>query len=140
MGYDNNISNNGISRDEFLSSIKTKDTEYQKKAIQIFDNYSQKNIKDNILDETEQDMAKRAFQELGLNLSKNEKPQAKGEDITSRFFQYVTQNNQYKRQGFSQSIYTFFELGADREEGVQYPNFIQGYGLLNARKIFEIFR
>ena len=60
--------------------------------------------------------------------------------VAALFFQYVTQNNQYKRQGFSQSIYTFFELGADREEGVQYPNFIQGYGLLNARKIFEIFR
>ena len=56
---------------------------------------------------------------------------------SSAIFQYVTQNNQYKRQGFSQSIYTFFELGADREEGVQYPNFIQGYGLLNARKILK---
>ena len=95
MGYDNNISNNGISREEFLSSIKTKDTEYQKRAIQIFDDYSQKSIKDNILDETEQDMAKKAFQELGLNLSKNEKPQAKGEDITSRFFQYVTQDKDF---------------------------------------------
>ena len=95
MGYDNNISNNGISRDEFLSSIKTKDKEYRKKAIQIFDTYSQKSIKDNILDETEQDMAKQAFQELGLNLSKNEKPQAKGEDITSSFFQYVTQDKDF---------------------------------------------
>lgn len=95
MGYDNNISNNGITRDEFLSSIKTKDTEYQQKAIQIFDDYSQKNVKDNILDETEQDMAKQAFQELGLNLSKKEKPQAKGEDITSGFFQYVTQDKDF---------------------------------------------
>lgn len=95
MSYDNNISNNGISREEFLSSIKTKDTEFKKRAIQIFDNYSQKSIKDDILDETEQDMAKKAFQELGLNLSKNEKPQAKGEDITSRFFQYVTQDKDF---------------------------------------------
>ena len=46
MGYDNNISNNGISREEFLSSIKTKDTEYRKRAIQIFNDYSQKSIKD----------------------------------------------------------------------------------------------
>ena len=64
MSYDNNISNNGISRKEFLSSIKTKDTEFQKRAIQIFDNYSQKSIKDDILDETEQDMAKKPSKSL----------------------------------------------------------------------------
>ena len=60
--------------------------------------------------------------------------------VAALFFQYVTQNNRYKRQGFTQSIYTFFQLGADRNDGVIYPNFIEGYGLLNARKIFEKFR
>lgn len=56
------------------------------------------------------------------------------------FFQYVTQNNRYKRQGFAQSIFTFFQLGAQREREIDYPNFIYGYGLLDARKIFEVFR
>lgn len=60
--------------------------------------------------------------------------------VAALFLQYVTQNNQYKRQGFTQSIYSFFQLGADREDNIQYPNFIYGYGLLNARKIFEEFR
>ena len=56
------------------------------------------------------------------------------------FFQYVTQNNRYKRQGFAQSIFTFFQLGAQREREIDYPNFTYGYGLLDARKIFEVFR
>lgn len=60
--------------------------------------------------------------------------------VSALFFQYVTQSPQFKRHGFAQSIFTFFELGADREQGINYPNFIYGYGLLNARKIFEEFR
>lgn len=60
--------------------------------------------------------------------------------VAALFFQYVMSNNRYKRQGFTQSIYTFFELGAQREENVDYPNSVYGYGLLDARKIFEVFR
>ena len=60
--------------------------------------------------------------------------------VASLFLQYVTSNNRYKRQGFTQSIFTFFQLGAYRENNIDYPNFIYGYGLLDARKIFEVFR
>lgn len=60
--------------------------------------------------------------------------------VAALFLQYVTENPEFKRHGFAQSIFTFFELGADREIDINYPNFIYGYGVLNARKIFEKFR
>ncbi len=60
--------------------------------------------------------------------------------VAALFLQYVTQNNRYKRHGFTQSIITFLQLGSDREEDIEYPNYIYGYGLLNVRKIFEGFR
>lgn len=60
--------------------------------------------------------------------------------VAALFLQYVTQNNRYKRQGFLQSIYSFFQLGAHREDGINYPSPIYGYGILDVRGIFELFR
>lgn len=60
--------------------------------------------------------------------------------VAALFFEYVLKRNKYKRQGFSQSIYSFFQIGAERKDDINYPNNIYGYGMLDAKGIFESFR
>ena len=56
------------------------------------------------------------------------------------FMQYVLVENNYPTKAFVQKIRTLLRAGANRLDGVVYPNNSTGYGLLNLRSTFEIFR
>lgn len=56
------------------------------------------------------------------------------------FMQYVLVDNNYPTKAFVQKIRTLLRAGANRLDGVVYPNNSTGYGLLNLRSTFEIFR
>lgn len=95
--YNNNIQSGGITRDQFLKKIKNKDETTQKNALDIFTEYSNKISKnDDTLDAKEQEMAKTAFQELGLELSTNaKKSEPTTKNMVSNFFQYITQDKEF---------------------------------------------
>ncbi len=95
--YNNNIQSGGITRDQFLKKIKNKDETTQKNALDIFTEYSNKISKnDDTLDAEEQEMAKTAFQELGLELSTNaKKSEPTTKNMVSNFFQYITQDKEF---------------------------------------------
>lgn len=83
--YNNNITSGSITREQFLNIIKNKDKAVQKKALDIFTEYSNKiSENDSTLDAKEQELAKTAFQELGLELSTNTK---KSEPTTKIWYQ-----------------------------------------------------
>lgn len=85
MSEDYNITSGGITQEQFLNMIKNKDETVRKKALDIFTEYSNKISKnDDTLDTKEQEMAKTAFQELGLELSTNAK---KSEPTTKIWYQ-----------------------------------------------------
>ena len=56
------------------------------------------------------------------------------------FLQYVLVENNYPDTAFVQKIRTLFRAGAIRDENNSYPNNSYGYGLLNIRGVFDIFR
>lgn len=118
MGNDYNISTNGITREQFLSSLANKDETYKEQAIKIFDLYSKKNIDDNILDETEQEMAQNAFSELGLDLTNKQK--YKAEDITSGFFQYVTQDKNFTGKLINNQTMNIPADCTQKDNGIEY--------------------
>ena len=76
---------------------KNKDETVRKKALNIFTEYSNKISKnDSTLDAEEQELAKTAFQKLGLELSTNtKKSEPTTKNIVSKFFQYVTQDKEF---------------------------------------------
>lgn len=95
--YNNNITSGSITREQFLNIIKNKDKAVQKKALDIFTEYSNKiSENDSTLDAKEQELAKTAFQELGLELSTNtKKSEPTTKNMISKFFQYVTQDKDF---------------------------------------------
>ena len=95
--YNNNITSGGITREQFLNIIKNKDKAVQKKALDIFTEYSNKiSENDSTLDAEEQELAKTAFQKLGLELSTNtKKSEPTTKNMISKFFQYVTQDKDF---------------------------------------------
>lgn len=97
MSEDYNITSGGITQEQFLNMIKNKDETVRKKALDIFTEYSNKISKnDDTLDTKEQEMAKTAFQELGLELSTNaKKSEPTTKNMVSKFFQYVTQDKEF---------------------------------------------
>ena len=54
--------------------------------------------------------------------------------------QYVLVDGNYPDEAFVQKIRTLFRAGAIRQNDIDYPNNIYGYGLLNLRNTFDIFR
>ena len=56
------------------------------------------------------------------------------------FMQYILVDGNYPNKAFVQKLRTLFSAGATREDNIQYPNNIYGYGLLNLRGTFDIFR
>ena len=56
------------------------------------------------------------------------------------FMQYVLVDGNYPDEAFVQKIRTLFRAGAIRQNDIDYPNNIYGYGLLNLRNTFDIFR
>ena len=95
--YNNNITSGGITKKQFLNIIKNKDEAVQKKALDIFTEYSNKiSENDNTLDAKEQELAKTAFQKLGLELSTNtKKSEPTTKNMVSNFFQYITQDKEF---------------------------------------------
>ena len=95
--YNNNITSGGITREQFLNKINNKDEAFQKEALDIFTEYSNKISKnDDTLDAKEQELAKSAFQELGLELSTNtKKSEPTTKNMVSNFFQYITQDKEF---------------------------------------------
>lgn len=95
--YNNNIQSGGITREQFLNIINNKDEAVQKKALDIFTEYSNKISKnDDTLDTEEQELAKTAFQALGLELSTNtKKSEPTTKNMVSNFFQYITQDKEF---------------------------------------------
>lgn len=95
--YNNKIQSNGITKEQFLNKIKNKDEAFQKKALDIFTEYSNKISKnDDTLDAKEQELAKTAFQALGLELSTNtKKSEPTTKNMVSNFFQYITQDKEF---------------------------------------------
>lgn len=98
MGVNNSssVASNGITKEQFSAMIKDKDEATKKNAIDIFTEYSNKVTKDNTLDAEEQELAKTAFQKLGLELSTNtKKSEPTTKNMISKFFQYVTQDKDF---------------------------------------------
>lgn len=102
MGINNtsSVASNGITKEQFLSTLENKDGKVKKKAIEIF-NYRAKSNKDyDILDETEQKLAQNDLNKIGINLAdsieqiKNKINDA-GKNMVSKFFQYVTQDKEF---------------------------------------------
>ena len=95
--YNNNITSGGITKKQFLNMIKNQDETFRNEALDIFTEYSNKISKnDDTLDAKEQEMAKTAFQELGLELSTNaKKSEPTTNNIVPNFFQYVTQDKEF---------------------------------------------
>ena len=59
MGVNNpsSVASNGITKEQFLSTLENKDEKVKKKAIEIFNYCAKSNKDDDILDETEQKLA-----------------------------------------------------------------------------------
>ena len=60
--------------------------------------------------------------------------------VAALFYQYVIVDGRYPNFGFSQDVNTFLQLGATRSNDIVYPNTSYGFGLLNARGMFDQFR
>ncbi|WP_051365881.1 S8 family peptidase [Metaclostridioides mangenotii] len=56
------------------------------------------------------------------------------------FFQYTLVDGYYVNQGNMSSFKTFIQLGADQNLNITYPNNSYGFGVLDLRKTFEVFR
>ena len=102
MGVNNpsSVASNGITKEQFLSTLENKDEKVKKKAIEIF-NYCAKSHKDDdILDETEQKLAKNDLAQIGIDLTESieqikNKIKDAGKNMVSKFFQYVTQDKEF---------------------------------------------
>ncbi len=102
MGVNNpsSVASNGITREQFLSTLENKDENVKNKAIEIF-NYCAKSHKDDdILDETEQKLAKNDLAKIGIDLTESieqikNKIKDAGKSMVSKFFQYVTQDKEF---------------------------------------------
>lgn len=94
------IASNGITKEQFLSTLENKDEKVKKKAIEIFNYYAKSNKDEDILDETEQKSAQNDLNKIGINLAdsieqiKNKINDA-GKNMVSKFFQYVTQDKEF---------------------------------------------
>ena len=102
MGVNNpsSVASNGITKEQFLSTLENKDEKVKKKAIEIFNYCAKSNKDDDILDETEQKLAQNDLNKIGINLAdsieqiKNKINDA-GKNMVSKFFQYVTQDKEF---------------------------------------------
>lgn len=95
MGVNNSssVASNGITKEQFLSTLENKDEKVKKKAIEIFNYCAKSNKDDDILDETEQKLAQNDLNKIGINLADSIK-QIK-DAVVSKFFQYVTQDKEF---------------------------------------------
>ncbi|WP_315168751.1 S8 family peptidase [Metaclostridioides mangenotii] len=56
------------------------------------------------------------------------------------FFQYTLVEGYYVNQAYMSSFKTFIQLGAEQNLNIMYPNNSYGFGVLDLRKTFEVFR
>ena len=88
--YNNKINGKNISKEEFSKKLANADDDTKEKAIKIFDYYANLNGDADVLDESEQVMARAAFQALDINengeVSKKEiKKGKKGSEAQQKF-------------------------------------------------------
>lgn len=102
MGVDNSssVASNGITKEQFLSTLENKDEKVKKKAIEIFNYCAKSNKDDDILDETEQKLAQNDLSKIGIDLTESieqikNKIKDAGKSMVSKFFQYVTQDKEF---------------------------------------------
>nr|MCM0167061.1 S8 family serine peptidase [Paeniclostridium ghonii] len=57
--------------------------------------------------------------------------------VVSLYYQYVMVDGYYRNKGFMQKVRTYMQGGASRIKGVEYPNPINGYGVLDFRGMFD---
>ncbi|WP_343750239.1 bifunctional germination protease/germinant receptor pseudoprotease CspBA [Paraclostridium ghonii] len=57
--------------------------------------------------------------------------------VVSLYYQYVIVDGYYKNKGFMQKVRTYMQGGASRIKGVEYPNPVTGYGVLDFRGMFD---
>ncbi|MGL5694070.1 MAG: bifunctional germination protease/germinant receptor pseudoprotease CspBA, partial [Peptostreptococcaceae bacterium] len=56
------------------------------------------------------------------------------------FIQYILVDGNYPDKSFVQKIRTLLRGGASREDVIDYPNDLYGYGVLNLRGMFDVFK
>nr|WP_312215195.1 S8 family peptidase [Clostridioides sp.] len=56
------------------------------------------------------------------------------------YFQYTLVDGFYPKQAYLSNLKTFLKLGANQNQNIQYPNNSYGYGVLDIRKMFDVFR
>lgn len=102
MGVNNpsSVASNGITKEQFLSTLENKDEKVKKKAIEIFNYCAKSNKDDDILDETEQKLAQNDLSKIGIDLTESieqikNKIKDAGKSMVSKFFQYVTQDKDF---------------------------------------------
>ena len=102
MGVNNpsSVASNGITKEQFLSTLENKDEKVKKKAIEIFNYCAKSNKDDDILDETEQKLAQNDLSKIGIDLTESieqikNKIKDAGKNMVSKFFQYVTQDKEF---------------------------------------------
>lgn len=103
MGVNNpsSVASNGITREQFLSTLENKDEKVKKKAIEIFTKYSNEISKDDkTLDTEEQKLAQNDLAQIGIDLTESieqikNKIKDAGKNMVSKFFQYVTQDKEF---------------------------------------------
>ena len=102
MGVNNSssVASNGITKEQFLSTLENKDEKVKKKAIEIFNYCAKSNKDDDILDETEQKLAQNDLSKIGIDLTESieqikNKIKDAGKNMVSKFFQYVTQDKDF---------------------------------------------
>lgn len=102
MGVNNpsSVASNGITKEQFLSTLENKDEKVKKKAIEIFNYCAKSNKDDDILDETEQKLAQNDLSKIGIDLTESieqikNKIKDAGKSMVSKFFQYVTQDKEF---------------------------------------------
>lgn len=60
--------------------------------------------------------------------------------VAAMYFQYTLVDGHYYNQAYLSNFKTFMKLGADRDLSIEYPNNSYGYGVLNGRRSFDLFR
>ena len=60
--------------------------------------------------------------------------------VAALFYQYTIVDGRYPQYGFLQDVNAFLQLGATRSNDIVYPNTSYGFGILNARGMFDQFR
>ena len=60
--------------------------------------------------------------------------------VSAMYMQYTLVDEYYRNKAYFQMIRTYMQAGAKTNSNIQYPNTSLGYGLLDARGMFDALR